>query len=273
MQRVGLVFHPKIAEAHHLAKESEAGLSALGARPQMVSAWDEEAVARLAETSDLVVTFGGDGTIVRVARTVAVKGLPVLGVNMGRLGFLAELQPWQVPQQLRAILNGEYWIEERMMLHADLKRDSAMVRSFEALNDVVAGRGRIARVVRVDTHINDAYLTTYTADGVIVASPTGSTAYSLAAGGPIVGPGMRALLLTPIAPHRTVAQSLVLPATASVRLAISTEYEATLTVDGHVDVPLGDGDEVWVAASKHVSRFVRFGDDGYFYQTLLERLK
>jgi len=273
MKRFGLLHHPKIAESQQLAQETEASLQALGMSVWRASAWDEPTVLQRAHESDLLITFGGDGTIVRAARITAGHNLPILGVNLGRLGFLAELQPWEVSGKLEALVNGQYWLEERMMLHADLKRDERVVRSFEALNDVVVSRGSIARVIRVDTRIDSQYLTTYVADGVIVATPTGSTAYSLAAGGPILDPHLSNILLTPIVPHLTVATALVLPATARVHLVVSAEYEATLTIDGQVDVPLHDGDTVTVAASRNVCRFVRMGERAYFYQTLLQRLK
>lgn len=273
MKRFGLLHQPKIAEAQRLAQEAEAGLQALGAAVWLCSAWDDAEVARRAGEADLLITFGGDGTIVRTARTTAGRNLPILGVNLGRLGFLAELQPWELPDKLPALIEGKYWLEERLMLHAEVKRAQRSVQSFEALNDIVVSRGRIARVVRIEAHVDGEYLTTYVADGVIVATPTGSTAYSLAAGGPILAPQLSNILLTPIAPHLTVAQTLVLPATVQVHLMLNTEYEATLTVDGQVDVPLNNGDEVFVTCSPHLARFVRMKNHGYFYRTLLERLK
>jgi NAD+ kinase len=273
MKRFGLLHHPKIPASHTLAEEAEAGLKALGASVWSASAWDEAEVARLAHESDLLITFGGDGTIVRTARTTAGHDLPILGVNLGRLGFLAELQPWELSDKLEVLVNGHYWLEERMMLHADLQREDRIVHSAEALNDVVVSRGSIARVVRVDTYVNGSYLTQYVADGVIVATPTGSTAYSLAAGGPILDPRLSDLLIKPIAPHLTVATALVLPAEASVRLHLSTEYEASFSMDGQVHAPMYDGDVVKVTASPHVCRFVRMHGRDDFYQTLLERLR
>jgi len=273
MKRFGLLHHPKIVEADHVAQEAETRLLALGASVWRASAWDDAQVFQRAHESDLLITFGGDGTIVRTARTTAGHNLPILGVNLGRLGFLAEVQPWELPDKLEALVNGQFWLEERMMLCIELKREQRVMQSFQALNDAVVSRGRIARVVRIDAHVDGQYLTTYVADGVIVATPTGSTAYSLAAGGPILPPDMCNIVLTPIAPHLNVARSLVLPATAHVHLALSTEYEAILTVDGQVDLPLNDGDSVIVGTSPNVCRFVRMGDHGYFYRTLLERLK
>ncbi|MGC8786984.1 MAG: NAD(+)/NADH kinase [Anaerolineae bacterium] len=273
MKRFGLLHHPKIDASQTLAQEVETLLRAHGVSAWQASAWDEAEVMRQAPGTDLLITFGGDGTIVRTARIVAAYHLPILGVNLGRLGFLAELQPAQIRDKLEALVDGRYWLEERMMLHAEVERAQRIVHSCEALNDVVVSRGRIARVVRIETYVDGQYLTTYVADGVIVATPTGSTAYSLAAGGPILEPSLFNLLLTPIAPHLTVATALVLPATAHVHLGLSTEYEASLTIDGQVDLPLEDGDIVVVAASHNVCRFVRMGERNYFYKTLLERLR
>jgi NAD+ kinase len=272
-KRFGLLHHPKIPAAPRLAQEAAAMLQALGVTVWSASAYDEAQVLQGGRESDLIVSFGGDGTIVRVARTIAGLDVPLLGVNLGRVGFLAELQPQEVPDKLEALVNGRYWLEKRMMLHADLQRDERVVQSFEAINDVVASRGRIARVVRIKAYVDGEYLTTYVADGVIVSTPTGSTAYSLAAGGPILDPQLCNLLVKPIAPHLTVATALVLPAAACVRLALSTDSEATLTVDGQVDVPLQEGDVVVVTASRNVCRFVRLGERSYFYRTLLQKLE
>ncbi len=272
-KRFGLLHHPRIPQAPRLARDAAARLQALGATVWSASAYDEAQVVQGARDSDLIISFGGDGTIVRVVRTIAALNVPLLGVNLGRVGFLAELQPEEVPDQLPALVDGRYWLEERMMLHADLQRDGRVIQSFEAINDVVASRGRIARVVRIKADVDGECFTTYVADGVIVSTPTGSTAYALAAGGPILDPQLCNLLVKPIAPHLTVATALVLPAAACVRLALSTDSEAALTVDGQVNVPLQEGDVVEVTASRHVCRFVRLGERSYFYRTLLQKLE
>ena len=273
MKRFGLLYHPKIEASQQLAEEIETRLRELGSEAWCASSWDEPYVLGHLDQSDLLVTFGGDGTLVRTARITAGHALPILGVNLGRLGFLAELQPWEVDGRLQLLMDGRYWLEERMMLHAELERGDETVHSFESLNDVVVSRGCMARVIRVNTFVDGQYLTTYTADGVIVATPTGSTAYALAAGGPIVDPRLSNILLTPIASHLTVARALVLPGTAHVQLEVQAEFEAALTIDGQVDVTLQDGDIVTVGVSRHTCRFVRMGGRSYFYRTLLERLK
>ena len=272
-KRFGLLHHPRIPEAPRLAQEAATTLQALGAEVWSASAYDEAQILRHGRDSDLIISFGGDGTIVRVARTIAGLNVPLLGVNLGRIGFLAELQPEEVPAHLQALVDGRFWLEERMMLHADLRRGERTIQSFEAINDVVASRGRIARVVRIQAYVDGECFTTYVADGVIVSTPTGSTAYALAAGGPILDPQLRNLLLKPIAPHLTVATALVLPAAACVRLALSTDSEAALTVDGQVNVPLQEGDVVEVTASRNVCRFVPLGERSYFYRTLLQKLE
>ena len=273
MKRFGLLHHPKIPRSQTLAREAEAILTELGATVWHASAWDEEQVLRNAHESDLLLAFGGDGTIVRTARTTAGHELPILGVNLGRLGFLADVQPGELSRILPLVVEDRYWLEERLMLHAELERDARVASTFEAVNDVVVSRGQLARAVRVDTYIDDELLTQYAADGVIVATPTGSTAYSLAAGGPILDPRLHDMLLKPIAPHLTVAAALVVPATARVRLQLAVEYPASLSVDGQVHVPLQDGDAITVTGSSYKCRFAHLDGGGTFYRHLLARLR
>lgn len=180
MKRFGLLHHPKIAASHRLVDETAVALRNLGVAVWDGSAWDEQAVLHEASESDLLITFGGDGTIVRTARITAACGVPILGVNLGRLGFLAEVQPWDLGDNLNRLVEGQYWLEERAMLHAEVVRSDQVIRSFDALNEVVVARGRTARVLRLSTYIDREYLTTYVADGLVIATPTGSTAYSLA---------------------------------------------------------------------------------------------
>ncbi len=273
MKVIGLVHQPKIAASDPLAGRVQGWLES-----RTVDAWraavdDKDRIRRQASSSDLLLTFGGDGTIVAAAHLTAGTNVPILGINLGRVGFLTEVEPDDVFLRLEAVLDGRFWLEERMMLHAELVRDGKLVRSFEALNDVVTSRGRFARMLRIDAQIDGQHLTTYFSDGVIAATPTGSTAYSLAAGGPILHPQLRNLVITPIAAHLTVAQSLVLHADARVQLTVRTGHEAALTVDGQEDAELGDGDVVVVTASPKSCRFVRTGETNYFYRTLLEKLR
>lgn len=222
---------------------------------------------------DLIFTFGGDGTMLRAARIAAPLHVPLVGVNLGRVGFLTELNPAQAQERLPLFLNGKYWLEERTMLRVELWREDVQVDTFLALNDVVASRAALSRVVNCTLNVNGAKVTTYVADGVIVATPTGSTAYSMAAGGPILHPELRSIVVTPIAPYLTIVKSLVLPDDKQIDLRIETDDEAFLTVDGQTHVPLRDGDMVRVTTSPDPCRFARVQDPAYFTATLVNRLR
>jgi len=272
VKRIGLLHHPKIPESLDLAGEMADQLRAWGASPWMGSAWDEEVVGQHIADLDLVITLGGDGTILRAARMAARHSVPILGLNLGRLGFLAEMEPGDWREKLRRVLAGEYWLEERIMLRAELWRGGNALGDFEALNDVVIGRASFARVVRLATYIDGSYLTTYVADGLIVATPTGSTAYALSAGGPILPPELRNILIIPVAPYLSLDRAIVLSEGAKVEIRVSTDHRAILTVDGQIHAELEDGDRVAVGASPHTCRFVRLQDRAYFYRNLMKRL-
>jgi len=272
VKRIGLLHHPKIPESLDLAGEMADQLRAWGASPWMGSAWDEEVVGQHIADLDLVITLGGDGTILRAARMAARHSVPILGLNLGRLGFLAEMEPGDWREKLRRVLAGEYWLEERIMLRAKLWRGQNALGDFEALNDVVIGRASFARVVRLATYIDGSYLTTYVADGLIVATPTGSTAYALSAGGPILPPELRNILIIPVAPYLSLDRAIVLSEGAKVEIRVSTDHRAILTVDGQIHAELEDADRVIIGASPHTCRFVRLQDRAYFYRNLMKRL-
>jgi NAD+ kinase len=273
MQKIGILHHPKIDESLRLAQNLEDLLKAKGYSVWVGSAWEDEVARKHIPDLDLIVTLGGDGTILRAARMAALQGTPILSINMGRFGFLAETQPDKAAKELPAILAGEYWLEKRIMLHAELYRQGEQLASYEALNDVVVGHGLISRVVRLAIYVDDEHVADYAADGVIVATPTGSTAYSLAAGGPILHPQLQDILLTPIAPHRALERSVVLPRESAIEIHLSTEYQAVLSIDGQIDVELKDGDRVLVTVSPHRCNLVRTQSKNYFGRNLLERLK
>ncbi len=273
MQKIGLLYHPKIHESLRLAHRLEDLLKSKGLSVWVGSAWEDEEAKNHIPDLDLIVTLGGDGTILRGARMAVLHGTPILSVNMGRFGFLAEAQPDEAMDKLLGVLSGEYWLEERIMLHAELHRQGHRQSSYDALNDVVVGHGTVSRVVRLATYVDGEYVVDYVADGVIIATPTGSTAYSLAAGGPILHPQIKDLLLTPIAPHRALERSLVLPPESAVEIRLSTEYHAILSIDGQIDVQLEDGDRVLVTVSPHRCNLVRTKPRNYFGRNLLERLK
>jgi NAD+ kinase len=269
---IGLLYHPKIPHSPDLAAEILEFLEGLGVSAWIGSAWDEAAVADQAARLDMLVTLGGDGSMLRAARMASWHGIPILGVNLGRLGFLAEVQPAEWPDCFRQVLAGDYWVEERMMVHAEWGRDQETLGSYEALNDVVVSRGSLARVVRLSTYIDGGYLTTYVADGLILSTATGSTAYALAAGGPIVPPELKNMILIPLAPHLSLERAIVLSKGSSVRIKVRTDHIAMLTVDGQTEVELASGDWVQVVASPRIGRFIRLQDRAYFYRTLMQRL-
>lgn len=273
MKRIGLLYHPKLPATQPVAEEMARQAEELGLAAWIGSTWDEPAAKAEIATLDLLVPLGGDGSILRAARMGAQRGVPVLGVKMGRLGFLTELEPGQWPTALPRLLAGDYWIEERMMLYAKYHRGQECRGQYEALNDVVVSRGSLARIVRLETHIDGSYLTTYAADGLIVSTATGSTAYALAVGGPILPPQLKNILLLPIAPHLSMDRAIVLAQGAVVKVLVHTDHQAILTVDGQFEYELRNGDWVTVQASPHVGRFVRFQDRAYFYRTLMERLR
>lgn len=269
---VGVLYHPKVTETRPIAEEIGVWLSERGVEAWLESTWDEMSIKEQVPELDLLIVLGGDGSMLRAARIAAGYDALLVGVNMGRLGFLSELQPGTWQALMPRILAGDYWLEDRMMLHASTWRDDDLLGEHVALNDVVISRGSLARVVWLHTEIDGDRLTTYVADGLIVSTPTGSTAYALAVGGPILPPELHNILVIPIAPHLTLGRAIVLSEGSQVTVRVATDHQAILTVDGQFEFELQDGDRVEVQASPHVSRFIRLGERTYFYDTLLTRL-
>ncbi len=272
VERIGLLHHPKLPATQPQADQMAREAKALGLAVWIGSAWDEAAVAGEIDHLDLLVTLGGDGSILRAARMACRQDVPVLGVKMGRLGFLAELEPDGWATALPRLRDDDYWLEERMMLYAEYHRGDNC-RQYEALNDVVISRGSLARIVRLETYIDGSFLTTYAADGLIISTATGSTAYALAAGGPILPPELQNLVIIPIAAHLSMNRAIVLGRGDTVEVEVHTDHQAILTVDGQFEYALQDGDWVTVQASPYISRFVRLQDRTYFYRTLMDRLR
>lgn len=273
LHHIGVLHHPKIPASVPLANEITAELQKLGASAWLGSTWDEPAVQEQIAQLDCLIVLGGDGSMLRAARMGAECGVPILGINLGRLGFLVEVQPDQWRDLLPHVIAGGYRLEERMMLRTESRRGDQLLGQHDALNDVVVSRGSLARVVRLHTHIDGDHLTHYVADGLIVSTATGSTAYALAAGGPILPPTLKNILLIPIAPHLSMERAIVLDQGSTVDMRIVTDHQVILTVDGQFEFGLLDGDRVTVTASPHVARFVRVQPPSYFYRTLMERLR
>ena len=217
---------------------------------------------------DLLVAMGGDGTILRAGHICGPNKVPILGINMGRFGFLMEIRQHGWKKALEKTLAGDYWLENRMMLMAEQVRDGEILGKWDVVNEAVVSRGNIVRPVHMEVSVDDRFLATYVADGMIAATPTGSTAYSLAAGGPILPPELRNILLVPIAPHLSIDRGIVLAEGSSVAIKVHTSHQAVLSVDGQLPIDLLDGDCVNVRASSHQLQFVRFQDPGYFYRNL-----
>ena len=214
--------------------------------------------------ADLLIAFGGDGTILHLAKTLAMNRVPVLGINLGSLGFMSELEPDEL-ERLRDLKNWNLSIEDRMMLDVSVVRDGRTVYNTIALNDAVISKGSIARVVRLDIFTEEGRLTRVGGDGIIVSTPTGSTGYSMAAGGPIVEPTAKNLLLTPICPHSTRSSSYVLSPdhVITVEAADANRKFVYLSVDGGKAFSLKNGDQVRVSTSKYTTKLVRLSKKSF----------
>jgi NAD+ kinase len=274
VERIGILYHPINKATYPLAQELKDFLSAQGVSAWLCSAWEKEEAECQLDTTDLILTVGGDGTILRAAQVAVSHSVPITGINLGRLGFMTELGVDEAKDRLLALLAGEGWIDERAMLEAELRvRDNETGSVFCALNDVVLARGEVARMIRVKASIDGEPLTTYKADGVILATATGSTGYSLSAGGSILHPQAEDFLLLPILPHLSADYTLVLPAAAVVKLSLSVTHQATLSIDGYINLPVSDGATLRVRRSAHKTRFLRIHPEASFYGSLERKLR
>ncbi len=270
-KKLQIYHHPKVEGAESLADEMAHHLKRLNIQAEAVSVLDEIAKARLPEY-DMIAVIGGDGTMLRGGCMAAPHNIPVIGVNYGRLGFLPEVQPNEWKGVIARILVGDYWLEERTMLHVEHYRGEEKLNTAEVLNEAVVSRGVLARPVRVKTWVDGDELTTYVCDGLIVATATGSTAYALAAGGPILPPELKDILIIPIAPHLCIDRAIVLSHGATLKILVRTEHQAIISADGQIEVSVQDGDHVIVKKSDYVTRFVRVQEPTYFYRNLNSRM-
>jgi NAD+ kinase len=270
MRQVGILYQPKRAEAIDFSTEIERFLNAKGIRTWRCSAWEPDKAKQQINGTDLLLSIGGDGTILRAARTVIPESVPILGINLGRLGFMAELKAREAMRKLPALLDGKGWIEERAILEAELLSQG---KKLHALNDVFVGRRSSARLVNIECNIGGTHLTTYRADGVIVATASGSTGYALAAGGPILHPQAKETILIPVCAHFTFNKALVLPSKTTIELIVTTTHEAMLSIDGQTELPLQTGDKIKVKLSSYTAKFLRLQPRSYFYRSLDSKLK
>lgn len=265
-----VVTHPSQPNVAGDAQEISAHLLSLGAESAQPYTIYESALqeALAAGQIDVLIALGGDGTMLRGGHLVAPYRVPLLGINRGRFGFLMEISQDDCPHRLQQLVDGSYWLEKRMLLKSELFRDGQSMGEWHVINEVVVCRGQYVRPILLTARLDGYVLASYNADGLIASTPTGSTAYALAVGGPIMPPTLRNILIVPVAPHLSVDRSIILAEGSKVSIDVRTTHQAVLSADGQAPVLLEDGDMVEVSASQYSVSFVRFQDAGYFYRNL-----
>ena len=265
-----ILYNAASDEAKPLAEQLA---SKLGTTHALQSTADGD-VAIASRNADVLITVGGDGTLLRAARLVAQDGVPLLGVNLGRLGFLTEIEATDALELVpRYLGEGFCWTDERQMVQAAVRTAEGSHPPITVLNDVVVGRGAVPHLIRVGVEVNGAELTTYQADAVIVSTATGSTAYGLSAGGPILYPQSPDMVVIPVATHGDLDAPVVLPPDSTIELTVKSDGPAVMTADGFVTIPMGAGDTASVSASPYKARFLRAGSVDSFFETLVYRLR
>ena len=259
MKRIGFAYNPTMEAAVELSARAAGWCQVRGIAEWQAQAGDLERLTAELPTTDVLVVLGGDGTFLRAARAVADVGIPILGVNLGKVGFLSKTEHRDLEAVLAQLKAGEFELEPRLMLEARILRgDGGPVgQAHVALNEAAIVRGALPRVMRVVVDVGDSRVATYVCDGIVVASPTGSTGYSFSAGGPIIEPTSRSLVVTPIAAYLTPLRSSVVGPQHVVRLRIEAAYDAVLSIDGREDVPLRVGDGVEVRARSRPIDFIQ----------------
>ena len=270
---VGLVYNPEIDDAANVVR-SLVDLLGLQERCWVSSVADVMEVRDELERTSVVVTAGGDGTILRTVHVTAPFEVPIVGINMGRVGFMSELTVEEAADRLPAYLDGGLRVEERMMLQASVQSESAAAPrlTLHALNDVVVGQGGVTRLLDVEASVDDTPLTTYRADAVIVSTATGSTGYAFSAGGPILFPEARDMLVQPVAPHTGLREGLIFPENSVIELRARGGIRSTLNADGSQETSLAPDERVIVQRGPHFARFLRAQDPVAFYTALTRRL-
>ena len=271
-KNIAIVAHPSMAGAPEEAVQVEAALNEAGiATANWASMSDESLRRRLALGEfEVLIALGGDGTMLRAGRLSGPFGVPVLGINLGRFGFLTELKRDGWATYIAELAAGRFRVEERMMIRAEHRRGDLSLGTWEVLNDVVVCRGQFVRPITLVASVDGYQLARYFADGLIAATPTGSTAYALAAGGPILPPELRNILIIPVAPHLSVDRAVILSEGSCVTIRVFTNHEAVFSVDGQEPLTMLEGDEIFVDVSPNSAGFVRFQDPGYFYRNLTQ---
>jgi NAD+ kinase len=273
MRVVGIVYQERNTDAVTLGQQLLDRLMANGYSVWSVAAAHEHEMTGRLGATEVVLVLGGDGTILSAARACAPAGVPLLGINFGRVGFLTELEPVEVDSKLEHYLRGDYWVDERSMLAAQVVIGGVR-RHLLALNDVVLARGAQPRVIRVNIWVDGYTFGTIVADGVITCTATGSTAYNLAAGGPVLHPQVRSAVITPIAPHLATSRSVVLEPHASIELELGAGSEgAVLSADGQINLDVPEGAHVRIEANPQTTCFLRRRPPTEFYHMLTSKLR
>lgn len=276
---VGAVVKPQHAEAWRTAGELAARLKSRGitliceqrAEAEKYRIETVEA-AELCTKSDLIIVLGGDGTMISAARSLGEKEIPVLGINYGSLGYLTEFRIEEMTDALEAIFSGNYKIDRRVMLDVELRRGDEILQSGRVLNEVVVGKSALAKIIETDITLDGLFVNSFRSDGLIIATPTGSTAYSLSANGPIVYPSMNAFLLTPICPFTLSNRPIVVPDTAEISVLLTKEEGAVMTLDGQIGFQMRAGDRVSIKKSATTFNLVQPPNRNYF-DVLRNKLK
>ncbi|MEJ2600027.1 MAG: NAD(+)/NADH kinase [Anaerolineales bacterium] len=272
-QNIAVAANPQVKEAANEAEKIATHLNELGIRNYHGLLYDESLRKRVNNGEfDLLIALGGDGTMLRAGHLCGPSNVPILGINLGRFGFLTEVKRDEWLQVMPRLLSGDCWVEKRMMLTAEQWRDERVLDSWEVLNETVISRGKVVRPLHFYAYVDGRLLTTYVADALIAATPTGSTAYALAAGGPILPPELRNILLVPVAPHMSFDRAIVLAEGSTVSITAEADHPAMLSLDGQMPIQLANKDRVDVHASNHSVQFVRFQDPGYFYRNLTQHM-
>lgn len=273
MRRIGVLYNPLSESSVRLSGEVTTWLQGQGLDVWRGVSQEGREDPQVLEGEELMIALGGDGTVLRAARLAIPHRIPLLAVALGRLSFMAEIGPDELPAGLKILLEGGGWHDERALLHTVLRREGQILSEHIALNEVVISRSDISRVLNVGVLIDNAPLTHYYADGVIVSTATGSTAYALSAGGPIVDPRSKALVLVPVAAHLTSVPSMVLHEDSVITLRLHSRYHSSLVIDGRENLQLLAGDEIEVRRSPEVCVFARVKPPSQFYARLVRRLR
>ncbi|GAC1543047.1 MAG: NAD(+)/NADH kinase [Herpetosiphon sp.] len=273
MQRIGILYNPLAKEPSQLADETAAWLHQQGVETWCGVSHDAREDPALIKGCDLLLSLGGDGTVLRAARLAIPNNIPLLPIAMGHLSFMAEVEPGQVQEVLTQVLEGSYWVDERSLAAVDLQREGVSIGHWTALNELLVSRKDLVRAVVIEVAIDGTPMTTYHCDGVIVATATGSTAYALAAGGPVLDPRSRSLVLVPVAPHLTSVPSLVVNEISDITLRLQSYYPSFLAIDAQLTVELEPNDVIKVCRATQVARFARVDGVESFYRNLTQRLR